>query len=452
MPQVGRHAEVRIPRDEFRNVILRGEFQTLAETAGPRESSSRGFIVHGMNPRSRQIETPPQRAIRWSAERLHGVADRPVACAPAKIPAQSIGVETISVPAELFREHADDEAGCAVSALRSAALRHSPLHLAQAGFRQRFHSVDFATGGGRKGNQTTIDRLIRGAFVCGCHEQDCTGAALTFSAAFLRTRQPTAPDVVEKRDLRCYPILPYGLPVQDELEADAPGPHDEFYCISGPRAVLPGLRLWLYETAAGSNREHHRCHPTSAWTARDPSGDGAHVCPSLFVHPNGPSRTTSRRYLKNSILKRDYGGTLDGWWRSRAIPRLQRRRTCRESGADQRRATPHAEDGKKSGRPARSQLAANRPRFYKDITLPFYGYNRPGAKISEGIREHWWLQGMMGGHKAHYDCIKAFSETDFTEDLKEIDIPVLVMYATTIRLCRSAPLVLCPRRYSGARR
>ena len=65
----------------------------------------------------------------------------------------------------------------------------------------------------------------------------------------------------------------------------------------------------------------------------------------------------------------------------------------------------------------------NRPQFYRDITLPFYGYNRPGAKISEGIREHWWLQGMMGGVKAHYDCIKAFSETDFTEDLKKFDVP-----------------------------
>src|ERR1700732_1607570 len=76
----------------------------------------------------------------------------------------------------------------------------------------------------------------------------------------------------------------------------------------------------------------------------------------------------------------------------------------------------------------RAALAANRAQFYKDITLPFYGYNRPGAKISEGIREHWWLQGMMGGVKAHYDCIKAFSETDFTEDLKKIEIPVLVMH------------------------
>jgi non-heme chloroperoxidase len=77
----------------------------------------------------------------------------------------------------------------------------------------------------------------------------------------------------------------------------------------------------------------------------------------------------------------------------------------------------------------RAQLAANRPQFYIDITLPFYGYNRPGAKISEGIREHWWLQGMVGGMKAHYDCIKAFSETDFTEDLKKIEIPVLVMHS-----------------------
>jgi len=76
----------------------------------------------------------------------------------------------------------------------------------------------------------------------------------------------------------------------------------------------------------------------------------------------------------------------------------------------------------------RAGVAGDRSQFYKDLTLPFYGYNRPGAKISEGIRERWWLQGMMGGVKAHYDCIKAFSETDFTEDLKKIVIPVLVMH------------------------
>ena len=76
----------------------------------------------------------------------------------------------------------------------------------------------------------------------------------------------------------------------------------------------------------------------------------------------------------------------------------------------------------------RRDLAANRAQFYKDIALPFYGYNRPGATISEGIREHWWWQGMMGGMKAHHECIKAFSETDFTEDLKKFDVPTLILH------------------------
>ena len=75
-----------------------------------------------------------------------------------------------------------------------------------------------------------------------------------------------------------------------------------------------------------------------------------------------------------------------------------------------------------------SQLRPTGRRFYKDLTLPFYGYNRPGAKVSEGARERWWLQGMMGGIKAHYDCVKAFSETDFTEDLKKIDVPTLILH------------------------
>jgi non-heme chloroperoxidase len=77
----------------------------------------------------------------------------------------------------------------------------------------------------------------------------------------------------------------------------------------------------------------------------------------------------------------------------------------------------------------RTALAANRPQFDIDITMPFYGFNRPGAKISEGIRQHWWLQGMVGSIKAHYECIKVFSETDTTEDLKKIDIPVLVLHS-----------------------
>jgi non-heme chloroperoxidase len=76
----------------------------------------------------------------------------------------------------------------------------------------------------------------------------------------------------------------------------------------------------------------------------------------------------------------------------------------------------------------RAGIVGDLSQFYKDLTLPFYGYNRPGAKISEGIREHWWLQGMLGGVKAHYDCIKAFSETDFTEDLKKFDVPTLILH------------------------
>jgi non-heme chloroperoxidase len=77
-----------------------------------------------------------------------------------------------------------------------------------------------------------------------------------------------------------------------------------------------------------------------------------------------------------------------------------------------------------------AQLAANRSQFYRDLpTGPFYGFNRPGAKSSEATIANWWRQGMMGGAKAHYDGIVAFSQTDFTEDLKKITVPVLVMHS-----------------------
>ncbi len=76
----------------------------------------------------------------------------------------------------------------------------------------------------------------------------------------------------------------------------------------------------------------------------------------------------------------------------------------------------------------RKGTASNRAQYFQDFTDPFYGFNREGAKISQGIKDNWWRQGMMGGVKAHVDCIKAFSETDFTEDLKSVDIPVLVMH------------------------
>jgi non-heme chloroperoxidase len=77
----------------------------------------------------------------------------------------------------------------------------------------------------------------------------------------------------------------------------------------------------------------------------------------------------------------------------------------------------------------RSALAASRAQFYVDLPSgPFYGFNRPGAKISQGVIQNWWRQGMIGSAKAHYEGIKAFSETDFTEDLKAIDVPVLVLH------------------------
>jgi non-heme chloroperoxidase len=76
----------------------------------------------------------------------------------------------------------------------------------------------------------------------------------------------------------------------------------------------------------------------------------------------------------------------------------------------------------------RAAVSADRSQFFKDLTLPFYGYNRPGAKVSAGVRDSFWLQGMMAGHKSALDCIKAFSETDFTEDLKRIEVPTLIMH------------------------
>jgi non-heme chloroperoxidase len=92
----------------------------------------------------------------------------------------------------------------------------------------------------------------------------------------------------------------------------------------------------------------------------------------------------------------------------------------------------------------RAALVANRAQFFRDVPAgPFYGFNRPGAKVSEGVIANWWRQGMMGGAKAHYDCIKAFSETDFTEDLKSIDVPTLVMHGDDDQIvpyADSAPL------------
>ena len=76
----------------------------------------------------------------------------------------------------------------------------------------------------------------------------------------------------------------------------------------------------------------------------------------------------------------------------------------------------------------RAGVIGDRSQFFKDLSAPFYGANRPGAKVSQGLRDSFWLQGMQAGHKAVIDCIKAFSETDLTEDLKKFDVPTLILH------------------------
>jgi non-heme chloroperoxidase len=76
----------------------------------------------------------------------------------------------------------------------------------------------------------------------------------------------------------------------------------------------------------------------------------------------------------------------------------------------------------------RAHVLADRAQFFRELSDPFYGYNRPGAKISQGVKDSFWLQGMLCGHKAAYDCIKVFSETDFNEDLKKFDVPTLILH------------------------
>ena len=91
----------------------------------------------------------------------------------------------------------------------------------------------------------------------------------------------------------------------------------------------------------------------------------------------------------------------------------------------------------------RTQLAAGRANFYREVPIPFYGFNREGRAVQEGVVGNWWRQGMIGGAKAQYDCIKAFSETDFTEDLKKITVPTLVMHGDDdqiVPFADSAPL------------
>jgi non-heme chloroperoxidase len=96
----------------------------------------------------------------------------------------------------------------------------------------------------------------------------------------------------------------------------------------------------------------------------------------------------------------------------------------------------------------RAGVLADRSQFWKDLSMPFYGYNRPGAKVSEGVRESFWLQSMMAGFPASYFCIKAFSETELTEDLKKFDVPAFIMHGGDDQIV-PAPPPCCHPRSSG---
>jgi non-heme chloroperoxidase len=100
----------------------------------------------------------------------------------------------------------------------------------------------------------------------------------------------------------------------------------------------------------------------------------------------------------------------------------------------------------------RASVLADRSQYWKDLSMPFYGYNRPGAKISEGVREWFWLQGMMAGLPASYFCVKAFSETDTTEDLKKMDVPTLFLHGDDDQIVPiGASALLASKIVKGAR-
>ncbi len=130
----------------------------------------------------------------------------------------------------------------------------------------------------------------------------------------------------------------------------------------------------------------------------------------LIGHSTGGGEVA--RYIGRHGTKRVAKAVLIG-----AVPPLMLKTQANPGG------TPMPEFDK-----LRAAVLADRSQFFKDLSMPFYGYNRPGAKISEGVRESFWLQGMLCGFPAAYFCIEAFSETDMTEDLKKIDVPTLILH------------------------
>jgi non-heme chloroperoxidase len=178
------------------------------------------------------------------------------------------------------------------------------------------------------------------------------------------------------------------------------------------------LGLKGYRVIAHDRRGHGRSQQTWSGNHMDIYADDlAAVMDHLDLknvvvvgHSTGGGEVT--RYLGRHGTKRVTKAVLLG-----AVPPLMLKTAANPNGTPK-----EAFDGIRAG------VAQNRSQFFKDLTTPFYGFNRAGAKISEGLRESFWLQGMLGGMKPLYDCIEQFSETDFTADLKKIDIPVLVAH------------------------
>jgi non-heme chloroperoxidase len=174
-----------------------------------------------------------------------------------------------------------------------------------------------------------------------------------------------------------------------------------------------------YRVIAHDRRGHGRSDQTDTGNNMDTyAADVAEIAEALDLrdaihigHSTGGGEVT--RYVARAVRGRVAKAVLIG-----AIPPVMVQSAANPDGVP-----PEVFDG------FRSALAANRAQFFLDVPGgPFYGFNRPGAKVSQGLIDNWWRQGMSGGAKAHYDCIAAFSETDFTDDLQAITVPVLILH------------------------
>ena len=197
-------------------------------------------------------------------------------------------------------------------------------------------------------------------------------------------------------------VFSHGWP----LTADAWDDQMIFLCMNGYRCIAHDRRGHGRSTQTFDGNEMDTyADDLAALVAALDLKDCVHI-----GHSTGGGEVT--RYLGRHGTKRAAKAVLIG-----AVPPIMLRTEANPGGLPM-----EVFDGIRNG------VLNDRSQFYKDLTTPFYGANRPGAKVSDGVRESFWLQGMLGGIKPQYDCIKAFSETDFTEDLKKIDIPTLIIH------------------------